>query len=320
MQPEKPVDRSRIPAAVIALIVLAIAVLGVALWRSAEIFESAAAAETAATAPAAPAMAEGFRSDAWFLPDDDKLGFVAIAAGTFLMGSDPAVDPMAFDNERWSAESAQGTLEVPTFYIGRYEVTVGQYAAFVDATGHAVADPQALNAPPDYPVGSVSWTDALAYARWLEKTLRESSLTPLAIAQLLRDGWHVTLPTEAQWEKAARGADGRIYPWGNSAPIPEVANFGGRGVRPVGSYDCAECANGLADMSGNVWELTRSPYQPLPYDTADDRDDLESDALWVMRGGGYDDGPQNIRTAIRGGVDPGARRPNIGFRLVLTRE
>ena len=72
-------------------------------------------------------------------------------------------------------------------------------------------------------------------------------------------------------------------------------------------------------MSGNVWEWTGSPYQPYPYDETDDRESLETDALWVMRGGSYADSDQNIRAAIRGGADPGARRPFIGFRIVLTR-
>lgn len=87
----------------------------------------------------------------------------------------------------------------------------------------------------------------------------------------------------------------------------------------VGSFECPECPYGLSDMSGNVWELTRSPYRPYPYDPATDDIDLEPDALWVMRGGSFTDPDQNIRAAIRGGADPGARRPFIGFRVVLTR-
>jgi formylglycine-generating enzyme required for sulfatase activity len=70
-------------------------------------------------------------------------------------------------------------------------------------------------------------------------------------------------------------------------------------------------------MSGNVWEWTRSPYQAYPYDESDDREGLDEDALWVMRGGSFSDQEQNIRTAIRGGADPGVRRPFIGFRLVI---
>ena len=72
-------------------------------------------------------------------------------------------------------------------------------------------------------------------------------------------------------------------------------------------------------MSGNVWELTRSPYQDYPYEESDDREGLAEDALWVMRGGSFGDQEQNIRTGIRGGVDPGVRQASIGFRLVITR-
>ena len=259
----------------------------------------------------------GFRRDAWYLPDDGLLGFVEIPGGPFIMGSDPTIDRLAFDNERWSPASWQGTVDLPAFLIGRYEVTVAQFGAFVEATGFP-ADAAALDGPGDNPVTSVSWPDALAYGRWLEDTLRDWQGTPLEVAALLQDGWRIGLPSEAEWEKAARGTDSRVYPWGNDAR-PGRANYGRPTVAAVGTFECAECAFGLADMSGNVWELTRSPYQPYPYEPADDTDDLAADALWVMRGGHYGDGEQNIRAAIRGGVDPGARRPFIGFRLVISR-
>jgi formylglycine-generating enzyme required for sulfatase activity len=273
----------------------------------------------AAPAPASatePAELSGFRSDAWFLPDDDLLGFVEIPAGRFTMASDPATDVLAFENERWSAGSVQGDVDVATFFIGRYEVTVGQFGAFVEATGFR-ADAAALNAPATHPVTSVSWPDALAYARWLETTLRGWPAAPAELAELLENGWRIGLPSEAEWEKAARGTDGRIYPWGND-PRPDRANYSSAATVPVGAIACPECAFGLADMSGNVWELTRSPYQAYPYDPTDDGD-LQADALWVMRGGHFGDGEQNIRAAVRGGVDPGVRRPFIGFRLVISR-
>ena len=258
-----------------------------------------------------------FRSDAWFLPDEELLGFVAIPAGSFLMGSDTAIDSLAFDNERWADSRAGGTMYLPAFYIGRYEVTVAQFKAFVEATGYSV-DNQTLRGPPDHPVVAVSWPDALAYCRWLENTLREWPQTPPQLSGLLRDGWRVSLPSEAEWEKAARGADGRIYPWGNE-PSRDRANYDRQSTTPVGSFDCPECPFGLVDMSGNVWELTRSPYQSYPYDATDHREDLEADALWVMRGGSFDDPERNIRAAIRGGADPGVRRSFIGFRLVISR-
>ncbi|MCY4659983.1 MAG: SUMF1/EgtB/PvdO family nonheme iron enzyme [Acidobacteria bacterium] len=288
--------------------------------------------------PPLPETLDGFRADAWFLPDDPELGFVDIPAGPFIMGSDPALDPRAFENERWSQDRTQGTVDLPAFAIGRYEVTVAQFRAFAADAG-VTADAAALRGPPDHPVGSVSWPDALRYCRWLEEMLRAWSGTPPPLRQRLDTGWRVTLPTEAQWEKAARGTDGRVYPWGNEPPRGR-ARFGGAGPgpgggagpgpgggaggsadtgpAPVGSFDCPSCPFDLRDMSGNVWELTRSPYQPYPYDEADDDADLEADALFVMRGGSFADPAANVRAAIRGGADPGARRPFIGFRVVMT--
>ena len=267
--------------------------------------------------PAPPGTeVKGFRADAWFLPDDDLLGFVEVPAGPFLMGSDPARDPLAFDNERWPGAKPQASVDLPAFYVGRFEVTVAQFGAFVDETTHRV-DAQALRAPANHPVSMVTWPDALAYCRWLESKLKQSLHTPPRLQELLRDGWHVGLPSEAQWEKAARGSDGRVYPWGDQ-PRRDRANFGRTATMPVGSFPCAECANGVSDVSGNVWEWTRSPYQPYPFDPADDRKNLEADALWVMRGGSFADAERNVRAAIRGGADPGARRAFIGFRVVIS--
>jgi len=263
------------------------------------------------------AETDGFRASAWFLPDDEMLGFVKIPAGSFAMGSDPAVDPMAFENERWSAERKQGRVELADYYIGRFEVTVAQFKAFAEATGYQT-HPDALGNPLNHPVASVSWTDALAYSRWLERMLKDSNETPAELRQLLQQGWRITLPSEAEWEKAARGFGSRIYPWGNQ-PRRDRANYDGSASLPVGSFECSECAYGLADMSGNVWELTRSPYGAYPFDPDDDRRNLDADALWVMRGGSYEDAANLVRSGVRGGVDPGARRSTIGFRVVLSR-
>jgi formylglycine-generating enzyme required for sulfatase activity len=270
-----------------------------------------------ATGQSPHAPLPGFRSDAWFLPDDSLLGFVEVPAGPFLMGSNRAVDTLAFDNELWADGRPQGTVDVQAFFIGRYEVTVAQFRAFVESSGHR-ADPQSLLGPPDHPVTSVSWTDALAYCRWLEKTLAESDAAPSSIKQMLAAGARVSIPTEAEWEKAARGVDGRVYPWGNE-PRTDRANFQGTATKPVGSLPCPECAYGLSDMSGNVWEWTRTPYRAGPHGGKDTAVDLEADALWVMRGGSYADPARNVRAALRGGGDPGVRRPFMGFRVVISR-
>lgn len=242
--------------------------------------------------------------------------FVAIAAGPMTMGADPARDPQAFDNERWSAAQGEGTLDLPLFYLSRTEVTVASFNAFVAATA-AKPDRRALDAPAAHPVAFVSWPDALAYCRWLEAVLKASPQTAPEIAQRLRGGWRVSLPTEAQWEKAARGGDRRIYPWGDT-PRRDRANYESTAPVPAGQLACPECAYGLTDMAGNVWEWTRSPYQPYPYDEGDDRAGLEADALWVMRGGAFNDQVRLVRASARGAAEPGARRAFIGFRVALT--
>lgn len=264
-----------------------------------------------------PAAVEGFRGDAWFLPDEPMLGFVRIPSGSFLMGSDPSVDRNAYANERWSDNQRQGEVELPTFYIGRYEVTVAQFQAFVADSHYSLAG-TGWQGRPDHPVQQVAWTDAQAYARWLDDRLRESDRTPAELAALLEDGWQVGLPNEAQWEKAARGSDGRIFPWGNR-PRRELAHFNANDTVPVTALDCGPCVHGLQHMSGNVWELTTSPHQSYPWDPTDNFRNPGEDALMVMRGGSYSDSAGNIRAATRGGVDPGARRAGIGFRLVLIR-
>jgi formylglycine-generating enzyme required for sulfatase activity len=255
---------------------------------------------------------------------DAPVDFVEIPAGPFMMGADRSTDPAAFENERWSATEAQGTVDLPTFYIARHEVTVASFAEFARATQWKI-DTRAVAAPPGHPVTLVSWPDALVYCRWLQKNLQGVHKT------LASNGWQVTLPTEAQWEKAARGTDGRRYPWGNE-PRTGVANFVGGApqladgttsvvpaLAPVGFFKCPGCAYGLADMSGNVWEWTSSPYQPYPYTTSDDRTNLDADALWVIRGGHFGDDARMVRTTARTGADPGARRPFIGFRVALTK-
>ena len=316
--PTSPPSHDGASPGVIGPATLALLVIAAAVWLGLQPAPGEGNARTGAAPPASatPTELPGFRADAWFLPDDAQLGFVEIPAGPFSMGTDPTTDAQAFDNERWSAASGQGTVDLPAYFIGRFEVTVAQFAAFVAATGFP-ADARALQAPPDHPVANVSWPDALAYCRWLDTELRGAPRTPPALAERLRAGWRVTLPSEAEWEKAARGTDGRRYPWGPQMRR-DRANHQSQAAIPAGGVPCPECPYGLLDMSGNVWEWTRSPYQPYPFADGDDRDGLEADALWVMRGGSFTDPPRNLRTTTRGGADPGARRPFIGFRVALS--
>ena len=241
--------------------------------------------------------------------------FVEVSAGPFTMGAGTERDPQAMENERWSPVAGHGTVDLPVFLIARTETTVAQFARFVRATNRPT-DPRALEGPAGNPVTFVSWPDAVAYCRWLESALKTAPGVPGTVAERLRGGWRIRLPTEAQWEKAARGTDGRRFPWG-AEPRRDRANYDTAGVVPAGRFPCPECPYGLLDMSGNVWEWTMSPYQSYPYTEADDRANLEADALWVIRGGHYGDSARMVRTTVRGGAEPGARRAFIGFRVAL---
>lgn len=296
-------DDSRL--SITGLGLLTIMVLFTAVWLHLQSLDDAAPAAMQADATAAK------------LPNGPLAGFVEIPAGPFRMGSDPAVDRMAYANERWSASAYQGVVDLPAFYIGRDEVTIEQYRAFALASGRPVntATEPGMGSNP---ITNVTWTDALAYARWLQRSVQSSPARAPQLAALFDAGWTLTLPNEAQWEKAARGNDARIFPWGNAADARN-ANVGSDGTRPVGSIACEDCSYGLNDMSGNVWELTRSPLSNYPFDPAGDSAITADDALYVMRGGSFSDVINNARAATRGGVDPGARRGNIGFRLILER-
>ena len=158
-----------------------------------------------------------------------------IPSGTFLMGSDPAVD-----NQGDIDEQPQHVLELPSYWIGKHPVTVAQFRAFVEAAAPKLQGRPELDKGDDHPVIHVSWHDALAYCRWLSE----------------RSGLPVTLPSEAEWEKAARGDDGRLYPWGNEPPTDELCNYNSnRGTTPVGRYSPqGDSPYGCADMgamSGN---------------------------------------------------------------------
>jgi len=322
IEPTNQHQRSPQETSTRGLVLLVALVVLFAVWMYSQGAHSPAPAAVDVTY-SPPTALPGFKADAWFLPDDPLLGFVEIPSGPFLMGGAPPTDPLAFDNERWTAAAvagSQGTVDLPAFFIGRYDVTVAQFGAFAMATGYTVSD-ETLSGRPDHPVVAVSWPDALAYCRWLESVLLEWPDTPAPIRTILARGGRVTLPTEAEWEKAGRGTDGRIYPWGPDARH-DRANFGSNNdaTTPVGSYECPECPFGLADISGNVWEWTRSAYRAYPFKPAAARGalDADADALWVMRGVSFADTERNIRTGIRGVAGPDVRRPFLGFRLAIS--
>ena len=226
-----------------------------------------------------------------------QMAFERVAGGPFLMGSRPD-DVAAFADER-----PQLTLHLPTYFMGRHPVTVRQFAAFVRATGYECAADNDVTRRPAFPVTGVLWHDALAFCRWAS----------------VYTGRNIRLPTEAEWEKAARGADGRLFPWGNEPADPSRCNMALylRGPSIVGRYSPqGDSPYGCTDMAGNVWEWTSSLYRPYPYAPDDGREDAEAAGRRVLRGGCWQDNARLVRTANRGGFDPVHWLAAIGFRCV----
>ncbi|MEO5634902.1 SUMF1/EgtB/PvdO family nonheme iron enzyme [Gaiella sp.] len=215
-----------------------------------------------------------------------------VPAGEFTMGSDPAAE---FAPE--PDEAPQHSVPVASFRIGRTQVTNAEYAVFVAASGYSAPSHWPDGAPTadqeSHPVSYISWEDARAFCAWA-------------------GGF---LPTEAQWERAARGDDERAWPWGDDAPTFECATFGASGTSAVGLHVAGASPFGALDLAGNVWEWTASAYRAYPYRAADGREDAESSEPRVVRGGAYSHGAGEIRCSYRHGMLPGAVDHYVGFRL-----
>lgn len=230
--------------------------------------------------------------------------FVHIPSGEFIMGSQPADDPDASNDE-----SPQHQVYVEGFDISRYPVTNAQYAAYARDKGvHVVVSKGALS----HPVVGISWYEAQAYCRW-------------ASGQLGRE---VRLPSEEEWEKAARGVDGRIYPWGDEWNPGRANSIETERVEttPVDSFPKGVSPYGVADMSGNVWEWTASPYDKAKYqfdvlkrDRASPAESERPIAHRVIRGGSFGSSMRELRCANRGRHNPHSGSRNVGFRIAIGR-
>lgn len=218
------------------------------------------------------------------------LSWVAIPAGEFWMGSETEGD---------ADERPLQRVNVPAFSIARTPVTNVQYLEFVRATGHAAPGHWADgNLPPhleQHPVTYVDWFDANAFAKWIG----------------------ARLPTEAEWEKAARGQSASIFPWGNGEPDATRANYNAniRTTSPAGQFPAGASEYGLLDMAGNVWEWVSSLYTVYPYQADDGREETDSEGKRVVRGGSYIHVAREIRCAYRHPFYPKACDPYIGFRV-----
>ena len=208
------------------------------------------------------------------------------------MGSDPAAEHAPDPDEAPAHRVAGGA-----FRIGRTPVTNEEYEIFVGATGHpAPSHWPGGSIPPGrelHPVTYVSWHDAQAFCRWA-------------------GGF---LPSEVQWERAARGDDGRTWPWGDEAPTRAHATFACADTAPVGLHPAGASPFGVLDLAGNAWEWTSSALRPYPYDPTDGREDASSPEPRVVRGGSFIHGPGEIRCSYRHGMLPEAVDHYVGFRV-----
>ena len=218
------------------------------------------------------------------------LVFVRVEPGTFTMGMRGGVE----------AESPAHRVRISqAYYFGKYEVTWLQYRAFCQETGRK--PPTARYAVSGiHPVHSVSWQDATNFSEWAG----------------------TRLPTEAEWEFAARGSDGRAYPWGNSGATSEYANSQGRdGYKetcPVTSLPKGKSASGALHMGGNLWEWVADRYGSYSAMDQVDPTGPSSGNNRVLRGGSWAQPPEFCRATARAGGDPSAWRGSIGFRVAVS--
>ncbi|HEX9922614.1 MAG TPA: SUMF1/EgtB/PvdO family nonheme iron enzyme [Anaerolineae bacterium] len=242
----------------------------------------------------------GLQPAFWRLPYGEP-AWVEVPAGEFWLGRDKGGDD----------EKPVHRLFLEAFKIARAPITNAQYHFFVEATGHRSPRHWKDGRPPrgleSHPVVAVTWHDALAYCRWLAEVTGQS----------------ITLPSEAQWEKAARGPqDRREYPWGNDWDETKCnTNELGLGeTTPVGIFPDGASPYGGLDMAGNVWEWTTSQFKEYPYDPADGRENLEAGdkALRVWRGGSFSRYRSRARCAARYWDLPDLWYFSGGFRVVVS--
>jgi formylglycine-generating enzyme required for sulfatase activity len=260
---------------------------------------------------------------------------VYIPAGDFVMGSDPRQSEFVQDEEL-----PLHTLALPEYYLARTPVTNRQYLAFVQAREyhrpeHWPSD-AFLEDQADHPVINVSWYDAMAYCAWLTEQLGDETCQ---VKVWRAEGWETIdvdskawcfgLPSEAEWEKGARGTDGRLYPWGNLWDTKRCNTKESRstGTTPVDAYPLGVSPYGVLDVAGNVWEWTRtlwgvdileSPFK-YPYNPADGREDIEAGkgTHRVLRGGSFNYGRDAARCTSRNRLLPVNGNWFVGFRVAL---
>jgi tetratricopeptide (TPR) repeat protein len=222
----------------------------------------------------------------------------AVEAGKFVMGATHKRGLETQENEQ-----PQHRVTLRGYAIGRFPVTVAEYACFVRAGHPPPREWDAQMEKLDHPVTSVSWYDAYDYSAWLY--------------QMTGKFWR--LLTEAEWEKAARGSEGRAYPWGDAFDIAKANTSESRlrGTTPVGTYPEGASECGAQDMAGNVWEWTSSVFLPYPYRSDEAREAPDAPGGRTLRGGSWFNEPGSARTTYRKRTIPSDANGLNGFRLAL---
>jgi iron(II)-dependent oxidoreductase len=259
----------------------------------------------------------------------DLTELVSVPGGPLWMGSDrkgPVLE-----------ERPRHRIDLPPFRIGKYCVSVGWWRLHVAATGIA-ADARSLRGHANHPAHDVSWHEARGFCQWLTREWRE--------AGRIEPGEVVRLPSEAEWERAARGDDTREWPWGDApdeqASGGNTALAGLERTSAVGLFPRGAAPFGCLDMSGNVWEWTASlgakniqkrvhadgelsfeaeRFFDYPYDAGDGREDAGAPREFtrIVRGGSFGNDVRFARCSTRGGNWPDVHYDNIGFRIVVAR-
>ena len=216
-----------------------------------------------------------------------------VPKGEFTMGSDSGDE-----NER-----PAHSVNLEDYYIDLYEVTNRQFSFCLVQGPCNPPEENSSNTRSiyfgdqqydEFPMLGLSWDQAQAYCEWRG----------------------ARLPTEAEWEKAARGTDDRAYPWGDelSCDYANYFNCNTKDTTTVGSYPDGTSPYGLFDMAGNVWEWVSSAYWPYPYNSDDGREYIYSQDLRVLRGGSWNDHSHALRTVNRLEEQRSAHRNDVGFR------
>jgi len=244
-------------------------------------------------------------------PKGNRILMRFIPAGDFRMGTnekDAMAKCLQFSTDCpevvLKGEAPEQTIHLDDFYMDKFEVTNKLYLACVDA---GICDPPkelSTYSRPDYfgkpeydnyPVVFVDWFMAKAYCEWRE----------------------ARLPTEAEWEKAARGPEGNTYPWGDGIDNTRASYDGNvKDSMPVGSYEDGKSTYGVYDLAGNVWEWVNSKYASYPYEAADGREDPENDGntARIYRGGAWNNDANMLRSSYRTAYNPFDTTHNKGFR------